>query len=163
MDLGGKLEVLDPSMVFQIVSLSGLSGKLKIITPDNVASFFFREGGLLYATIDTRKMKLGEFLVDKGHITADQLDDALEKSRSKGEKRRIGNILVDHGYLDFETLEKAIRDQIKEVVYEVIPWQRGEFVFFNRVEPKDEDILLDIRMDHLILEGLKRMDEAGKG
>ena len=35
----------------------------------------------------------------------------------------------------------------------------GQFIFFNEVQPKDEDILIDIKMDHLILEGLKRLDE----
>ena len=48
------------------------------------------------------------------------------------------------------------------MVYEVLPWKKGQFVFFSGVEPEHEDILLDIRMDHLILEGLKRIDEAAR-
>jgi len=162
MDLGGDLAVMDPSMIFQVTGICGLTGKMKLITIDNVASFWFREGGLLFATIDTRRKKIGEFLTENGIITEKQLDEALEEMRSEKGKKRIGNILIDRGYLDYETLEKAIHEQIKEVVYEVLPWNGGQFVFFSGVEPEHEDILLDIRMDHLILEGLKRIDEAAR-
>ena len=162
MDLGGDLAVMDPSMIFQVTGICGLTGKMKFITIDNVASFWFREGGLLYATIDTRRQKLGEFLTENDIISEEQLDEALEEMRKKKGEKRIGNILIDRGYLDYETLEKAIHEQIKEVVYEVLPWTKGQFVFFAAVEPEHEDILLDIRMDHLILEGLKRIDEAAR-
>jgi len=160
MDFGGDLAVLDPSMVFQVTNLCGLTGRMKFITVDNVASCWFKEGDLLYATIDTRRRKIGEVLVEKKMITKQQLDEALEESRSRKKKTRIGNILIEKGHLDFETLVSAIQDQMKEVVYEVLPWKKGQFVFFSGVEPEHEDILLDVRVDHLILEGLKRMDES---
>ena len=160
MDLGGDLAVLEPMMVFQVTGICGLTGRMKFITEDNVASFWVREGGLLFATIDTRKKKIGEFLIERKMITGEQLDDALEESQN--EKKRIGNILIDKGYLDRESLEDAIHEQIKEVVYEVLPWKKGQFVFFAGTEPEDEDILLDIRMDHLILEGLRRIDESSR-
>jgi hypothetical protein len=162
MDLGGDLAVMEPSMIFQVTGICGLTGKMKLITVDNVASFWFREGGLLFATIDTRKKKLGEFLIEDGMISDDQLEKALKEMRKAGGKKRIGDILIDRGDLEHETLERAIHSQIKEVVYEVLPWKKGQFVFFNGVEPENEDILLDIRMDHLILEGLKRIDEAAR-
>ncbi len=147
-------------MIFQVAGLCSLTGKLKLITIDNVASFFFREGELLYATIDTRKKRLGRFLIEKKFITSEQLEEALRDYRSLGGRERIGNILINHGYLNHDSLVSAIQDQMKEVVYEVLPWNAGQFVFFNEVEPEKEDILLDIKMDYLLLEGLKRLDEA---
>ena len=59
MDFGGDLSVLEPSVVFQLMSISVLTGEIKFITVDNVASFYFREGALIYATVDTRRKKLG--------------------------------------------------------------------------------------------------------
>ncbi len=162
MDFGGSLMVLEPSMVFQVASICGLTGKLKLITADNVASFYFKKGELLYATIDTRRKRIGEFLIEKGIISRQQLSEALAEYRSINGVERIGNILIKHGYLDKRSLVSAIQEQMKEVVYEVLPWKEGQFAFFNMAEPMDEDIVLDIRMDHLILEGLKRMDEAEK-
>ena len=77
MDLGGDLSVLEPSMIFQVTGICGLTGKMKLITIDNVASFWFREGGLLFATIDTRRKKIGEFLIENKIISREQLEEAL--------------------------------------------------------------------------------------
>ena len=43
---------------------------------------------------------------------------------------------------------------------EVITWKEGTFAFFHNLRPKDEEILMDLRMDYLLLEGLRRMDES---
>jgi len=160
MDLGGDLSIIEPSVAFQIMSFAGLTGELKLVAVDNVASFYFREGELIYATIDTRKKKLGRFLIEKGWITEEQLTKVLREYRSKEGYDRIGNALIARGYLDYNSLAAAIQEQMKEVVYEVLSWKKGQFIFFQNVLPQDEDILLDVKLDHLILEGLKRLDEA---
>jgi len=160
MDFGGSLSVLEPSILFQIMSFSGLGGELKLVTSDNVASFYFREGALMYATIDTRKKKLGEFLIEKELITEDQLQKVLREFRSKKGRGRLGNILISRGYLDYNSLVSALQEQMKEVVYEVLSWKEGQFVFMIGAFPQEEDILLDVKLDSLILEGLKRLDEA---
>ncbi|HEY5133674.1 MAG TPA: DUF4388 domain-containing protein [Candidatus Krumholzibacteriaceae bacterium] len=160
MDLGGDLSILEPSVAFQIMGFAALTGELKLVTIDSVASFYFKEGDLIYATIDTRKKKLGRFLIEKGLITEDQLTRVLRDYASREGFGRIGNALIARGYLDYNSLVAAIQEQMKEVVYEVLSWRMGQFIFFNAILPKDEDILLDVKLDHLILEGLKRLDEA---
>ncbi|OQX85328.1 MAG: hypothetical protein B6D63_02510 [Candidatus Latescibacteria bacterium 4484_7] len=162
MDFGGELSIVDPSTIFQIFNMSRLTGELKFIRHDNVASFFFKEGELIYATVDTRSKKIGQFLIEEGHITQQQLDEILHEYLSQDSKQRIGNLLIKHGYLDYDTLVDTIQEQMKEVVYDVLSWQEGRFVFFNNILPSDEDILLDIKLDHLILEGLKRLDETAR-
>ncbi len=160
MDLGGDLSILDPSVVFQMMSFGGLTGELKLIAVDNVASFYFKEGELIYATVDTRRKRLGRFLVERGLVTEEQLAKVLREYASKEGYERIGHALISRGYLDYNSLASAIQEQMKEVVYEVLTWKKGQFVYFHNVQPHDEDILLDVKLDHLILEGLKRLDEA---
>jgi hypothetical protein len=46
------------------------------------------------------------------------------------------------------------------VVFEVLSWEKGHFVYHDKVYPESEDILVDERLDYLILEGLARLDEA---
>ena len=160
MDLGGNLSVLDPPSIFQLLNISALTGELKFVTADDVATFYFKEGQLIYATMDKQKKKLGKFLIEKGWITKEQLYEALKDFWTNQGNKRIGNIMIDKKFLDKESLVEAIQEQIKEVVYLVLSWQDGQFIFFRGVEPRDEDILLDVKMDHLILEGLKRLDES---
>jgi hypothetical protein len=160
MDFGGDLSILEPSIVFQIMSMAGSTGQLKFVSPENVASFCFKGGELIHATIDTRRKKLGEFLVERGWITQDQFSRALAEYLPSRAPGRIGNHLISRKYLTRDTLVMAIQEQMKEVVYEVLAWKQGQFVFMNGVLPHDEDILLEVKLDHLILEGLKRIDEA---
>jgi hypothetical protein len=160
MDFGGDLSALEPSIVFQIMNIAGITGELKFVTPTSVASFYFRTGELIYATIDTRKKKIGEVLVEKGWITSEQLGTVLREHATKKSPGRIGNRLIAKKYLDSDTLVMAIQEQMKEVVFEVLAWKKGIFLFMKDVLPQDEDILLDVKIDYLILEGLKRIDEA---
>jgi hypothetical protein len=162
MDLSGNLSVIDPSLVFQIFHLSDLTGLLRFITEEKIACCYFKKGDLLYATMDTQTKKIGKFLIERGYITEEQLNDALLEFATKEESQRIGNILIEKGYLDRKSLVSAIQEQMKEVVFEVLHLTKGYFIFFSGVEPKNEDILLDVKLDHLILEGLKRIDEARK-
>ena len=165
MDFGGNLSIVQPQTIFQTFSMSSLSGMLKFVTVGNVASFYFDEGALIFATIDTRKKRIGEFLIERGHITADQLDNALEAWRAMKGRERIGQIMIERRFIEFDSLAASIKDQMKEVVYEVLPWKKGYFIFFNNVKPENEDILLDlfdVRVDYLLLEGLRRLDENAK-
>ncbi len=160
MDLGGNLSVLDPPSIFQLLNMSSMTGELKFVTADSVASFYFKEGELVYATSDTNKKKLGAFLIERGCISEKQLYEALKEFWLNQGSKRIGNIMIEKGFLEKETLIDTIQEQIKEVVYAVLSWKEGQFIFFRGVQPRDEDILLDVKMDHLILEGLKRLDES---
>ena len=160
MDLGGNLSVLDPPSIFQLLNISTMTGELKFVTAEDVASFYFKDGQLIYATMDRQKKKLGRFLIEKDLITEDQLYEALKDFWTNQGSKRIGNIMIDKGFFEKKSLVEAIQEQIKEVVYSVLAWQDGQFIFFRGVEPRDEDILLDVKMDHLILEGLKRLDET---
>ncbi len=162
MDFGGDLLVLEPAIVFQVVNISGLTGALKLITIDNVARFYFKKGELIFATIEARRRKLGRFLVEKGLISESQLDTALDEYRAKMERGKIGQYLIERDFIDRGSLVSAIQDQMKEVVYEALGWRKGEFVFFHQAEPEAEDILLDVKLDYLILEGMKRIDENTK-
>ena len=160
MDLGGNLSVLDPPSIFQLLNMSAMTGELKFVTADCVTSFYFREGEMIYATSDKNKKKLGTFLIEKGWISEEQLYEALKEFWLNQGSKRIGNIMIEKGFLEKDSLVEAIQEQIKEVVYAVLSWTEGQFIFFRGVQPRDEDILLDVKMDHLILEGLKRLDES---
>jgi CRP-like cAMP-binding protein len=53
---------------------------------------------------------LGEFLIELGLVTLEQLEEALEFQSSQREKR-VGDILVEKGYLSHEGLERALSMQ----------------------------------------------------
>lgn len=56
------------------------------------------------------RRRLGETLVSLGHITAEQLQDALEAQRSNG--FRLGTNLLIKGYLEEEDLARFLSEQM---------------------------------------------------
>lgn len=56
------------------------------------------------------KRRLGEALLRQGHITAEQLEDALNAQRSNG--FRLGTNLLIKGYLEEEQLAKFLSEQL---------------------------------------------------
>ncbi|NIM18990.1 MAG: DUF4388 domain-containing protein [Candidatus Latescibacteria bacterium] len=159
MDLEGKLNVFEPTTVFQMLNLAQITGRLTLDARFNSARIYFILGNITYAELSNRPLKLGEYLVREGLINSDQLDKALRK-KAKGKK--IGTILVQSGAISENELRCAIENQIKEVVYEVVRWREGWFTFEEGKKPDAQDILIDIPIDHLMLEGMKRMDELGE-
>ncbi|HET6349528.1 MAG TPA: DUF4388 domain-containing protein [Candidatus Krumholzibacteria bacterium] len=158
MDLRGNLAVFGPISVLQLISLQSSTGELTLESGINTARVYFDEGNVTFAEIANRRMRLGEYLVQEGLLARGHLNRALE---IKDDGRRLGSILVEIGAIDAVSLRRAIEEQIKEVMYELVRWKTGRFKFTNQRRPKKQDILIDIPLDHLILEGLKRLDEEG--
>ena len=158
MDLEGKLNVFEATAVFQMLNLAQATGKLVLDAGFNSARVFFELGNITFAEISNKPMKLGQYLIKEGLIDKDQLKNALE---NKPKDVKLGTVLVNDGAIEEPALRNAVEEQIKEVIYEAVRWNRGKFSFSKSLKPKAQDIFINIPIDHLMLEGLKRMDESG--
>jgi hypothetical protein len=158
LDLEGKLNVFEATAVFQMLNLAQATGKLLLDAGFNSARVFFEQGNIIFAEMSNKPMKLGQYLVREGLIDEKELQKALQK---QPENVRLGSVLVSEGIIEESALRNAVEEQIKEVIYEAVRWNRGIFSFINGQKPKAQDIFIDIPIDHLMLEGLKRMDESG--
>lgn len=155
-DLDGNLKVFGPITALQMPNLAQASGRLELQTNSNSASVFFEKGNVTYADMTDQPMKLGEYLLREGVITPSVLEKTLSL-KPKG--RRLGQVLLEAGVIGEQDLQTALKEQIKEVIYEVVRWQEGRFVFTAGERPQDTEVLIDSPLDHLMLEGLKRLDE----
>jgi hypothetical protein len=158
-DLDGSLRVFEPISVLQLINLAQATGELRFVTGNNTARVFFDRGNVSFAGIENRPVRLGERLLREKRIRKKDLDDILKK---KSEGKRLGRLLLDAGVIQEAELRTAIEEQIKEVVYEIVRWRSGVFSFSVGKTPGPHEILIDIPIDHLVLEGLKRLDEEGR-
>lgn len=157
--LQGNLAVIELNSIFQFFDYATVSGELRVVAEQNNASFFFNRGILIFGSLSFSKKRIGDMLVDSGMITTDQLTQCLRVHSQQGRRRRLGDILVRKGFVKFEDLADLLQNQAREAFFESLSWKRGMFFFYANQHPAKDEILINERIDHLLLEGLVRMDD----
>ena len=159
MALEGSLKDFGLADIFQLIYIQKKTGTLKMKNASREAKVLFENG--LIVTADSSNQegmnKIGEVLLRSGHISQDQLKDALVTQRQTNEK--VGVILVEAGAVAKEDLKKALGLHVKEAVFSLFQWKEGRYSF----EPSDisyqRDYWSPINTEFLIMEGVRRIDE----
>lgn len=157
--LQGDLSVVTIENLMQLMSHAVLSGELRLVTSGNEASFIIRKGALVFGYLKNPPSRMGERLVQAGYITSENLLECLHLYQQQDCRQRLGRILVENKYISVAHLEEIIREQVRDSFFRVLSWKSGSFLFFSNESPPEEDILLDERIDHLIIEGILAMDD----
>jgi hypothetical protein len=157
--LQGNLQEFSLPNIFQLVKMSAKSGALTLRREGESGKVFFRDGVITYAYSQPQLVPLGERLVKAGSISAIQLKDALAAQKRSAGGSRLGRILLDQGQIDRETLEQAVREQIQDTAFTFFGWGDGEFEFVAEDLPPEEDVLVEMSVETVIMEGCRRIDE----
>ncbi len=157
--LQGNLKEFSLPNIFQLVKMSAKSGALTIRRGEDWGKIFFRNGQIYYAYSVPQHLPLGERLVKSGAISGEQLKAALATQKKAGEGARIGAILLEGGAIDRSTLEQAVREQIQDAAFDFFSWLDGEFEFSADEKTTDQDILVQMDVENVIMEGCRRIDE----
>jgi tetratricopeptide (TPR) repeat protein len=158
MAIKGSLKEASLPDVIQLLFLGRRTGCLALADQHNFGTIYLDEGQIVYASIVNRRDRLGDILLRKGRITADQLEKAIE-AQDDDRQHKLGEILVGLGTLTRDELEEYMRLQIEEAVYYLFTWTSGTFNFEAGVRPEREDFLVRISPEALLLEGARRVDE----
>jgi hypothetical protein len=160
MSLEGNLKDFSLEHIFQLIHSGKKTGTLHIIRGSGEAEAFvyFRKGKIFGAVSNFNRKPLGEMLIQAGHITKPELDQSLELQKKAKRRRKLGQILISQGLITTETLKKVIRKQIQSTVFDLLPWQEGEFEFSDQLPPPGEMTLL-VSARKVLSAGAKRMDE----
>jgi tetratricopeptide (TPR) repeat protein len=158
MAIKGSLKEASLPDVIQLLFLGRRTGCLALADRDNFGTIYFEEGHIVYAAIVNRRDRLGDILLRGGRISAEQLQQAIDRQEGDRE-HKLGEILVELGFVGREDLESHIRLQIEEAVYYLFTWTSGTFNFEAGVTPEREDFLVRINPEFLLLEGARRVDE----
>jgi hypothetical protein len=160
MALRGNLRDFSLPDVFQLVTLSGKSGVLRIKRADAEGSVWFRDGEVFFAQSDWHREALGTRLVAAGKITPSALTKALDLQKAEPPGgRRLGQILVDEGYLTDKVLEAFVQEQIQDTIFDLFRWDEGDFDFESAEAAPEEDIGLSVSIENIVMEGSRRLEE----
>jgi tetratricopeptide (TPR) repeat protein len=160
MSIEGALAELSLQDVLQLLELAHKTGVLTIRSDqlNDEAIVHFTRGAIVFAVRRRSTRRLGQLLIRAGKLTQREVDRALELQRLDP-SRRLAEILLEMGSITEEELEQQLRFQMEETIYEVMPWSDGYFKFEERKELADQRLLARIRVESLLMEGARRIDE----
>lgn len=154
----GNIKSRPLAELLQSYSLSRKSGTLRILTHEHSYQLSIFKGVLVAASTSEPARKIGQYLISRGFLDEASLRDALEEQEVLG-KRRLGEILAARGVLSPQQMDQALRQRAEEIVADLFLLEEGAFHFDDRAVFPEELVELDIDLDSLVLDGLRRKEE----
>jgi hypothetical protein len=145
------------SDLLQWVSQSRKSGTLSVEGKPYNKKIYFRDGLVVAASSENPKEYLGYYLVGWDYVAEDELDELRDMQEQHG--TLLGELLVIIGRLSREKLQHILQVKTEESIYELFLWQEGDFRFLENILPARKFQPLNLPVEMIILEGVRRMDE----
>jgi transposase len=158
--LHGNISVIELNIIFQLFHLASMSGELLVVADHNSGRFSFDKGMLIFGSLSTNKKRIGELLLTSDLVSGVQLSEFLQIQAEEGRGMRLGDILVRNGFLAYDNLVELLKLQAREAFFDILDWKSGMF-FYNASHCLAQDeILIDERIDKLLMEWIIRSDDS---
>lgn len=158
MALAGSLKTMPLTDLLQWIGTSRRSGTLHVEQGQRFKRIVFENGLIVSCSTEEPAERLGHFLLSAGRITEETLRAALEQQESSAE--HLGLILVKMGAISPDELTRHLKTKAEETIFSLFDRDDAEFRFDEKVEPGAHAFPVDLRVDDVLLRGLKRYDEA---
>jgi hypothetical protein len=158
MALKGNLRDFSTTQLLNLVNLARKTGTLTIDSDDIQSRLCFKEGKLIYATLDERGGHLTTVLQQAGKLTEEQAR-AIQSRMDIRSDKELGMLLINAGYVSQEDIVRSVRNYILSNVYPLFTWVDGSFRFEASVLPFEDRITIPINLENVIIEGSRRMQE----
>ncbi|MFW5966169.1 MAG: DUF4388 domain-containing protein, partial [Persicimonas sp.] len=109
------------------------TGRLHVERDVFEKSIFLRDGEPILVESTKEGELLGEFLMEKGRITEEQLDEALDRLSEWG--GRLGDALVAIGVLEANEVFEVLAEQMRQKLLDVFTWPDGHYGYYENQEP----------------------------
>lgn len=139
-----------------LIGQTGWDGELAVLDGEASRSIFFEKGMVIGASSTAEGERIGEVLYQYGALTEEQVASAAAAVNAEA---RFGEVVVKLGYLSAERLFQIIGLQAQEILYAVLRIGDGMFYFLETYDEKRITARLSLGVNHLLIEGVRRMDE----
>src|SRR5262245_10649390 len=161
MALKGRLQDFSTAQLLNLINLARKSGKLDLSNQNQGAYLFFKEGRLIHASTSMEEGHLAAMLFKVGKLTQDQVQAIINQYNSSSD-RVIGKYLMDARLVSRDDIVQGVKDYMLGIVYDLFTWTDGNFYFEQDALPAKDRITVPLNLDNVILEGSRRIQEAGR-
>lgn len=159
MALEGSLTDFGLADILQLIYFQRKTGILTLQGKLDKVTLHFMAGNVVGAESRRRidDNRLGRILLRRGLIKEEDLQAALEEHKQS--KVRLGDIVIEKGYVTKEAVRDIINGQITETIIQLFSWKQGTYEFNARVVPESKVLSTSLDTQHLLMEGLRIVDE----
>ena len=159
MALEGSLKDFGLADILQLIYFQRKTGVLALDGKTDKVKLLFVDGNIVGAESKRRNEdnRLGKILVKRGVIKDEDLKAVLEEQRRTG--IRLGTVLIQRELVDKEKIREILNSQITETVVQLFGWQQGTYEFAAQGVPQDKELPFSLDTQHLLMEGLRILDE----
>jgi uncharacterized protein DUF4388/FHA domain-containing protein len=154
--LEGDLSHFEVPDLLSLVKAGRRTGVLALERRDQESKLYFRAGNPVYAASTREDLRLGRLLVRQGKLPAEVIDEALDWQHSNG--GRLGSALLSAGMIEEAELAALLKVQVAEVIFDAFAWPEGAFSFWDRVAPPSNAVTLEMDLQNILIEGVRRLD-----
>jgi hypothetical protein len=120
------------------------TGVLRVVRGEVRKLIQLRDGEVVSASSNQPREHIGQFLINQGHVSPEQLARAYATQRET--RFLMGKILVMTGQVPEQTVRDTLALKFRETLLDAFPWKDGEFSF-DAGEPPVEIDGLDVRVE----------------
>jgi len=155
--ISGDLSVMTLPDLLQWAGLNRKSGILELERSKYRRRITFRQGRIVSCSADDPQFLLGQQLLSRGMIDQETLREAL--TRQEKSAQFLGVILAELGAVDVRDVEWLLESKARESVLGLFEWTDAVFRFFEGGPPDPYAADVDLAVDEILLEGVRRRDE----
>lgn len=154
------MERVETTDLLTFINQAGRTGLLEMERESQSTRIFFHRGDPVFASSTLPGLRLGDVLRRVGKIGAKDLERCASRPRAAGD--RMGRVLVAEKLLTEAELKSFLKVQVSEVIFNSLSWEDGRFAFYDDVGHPPDVITIDMNLQNLIMEGVRRIDERGR-
>jgi len=153
--LSGTLDTLPVHELTDWMAKKKSTGILTLKRAGVAKTMTIESGHVVNAASTDAREYLGQFLINFGVVTEDQLQKAFETQLET--KVLLGRILVMTGLAKEEQIHRILELKIRESFLDVFLWDQGNFNFQDGIVPDEPSVVqVSVGLDGICKEGLSR-------
>ena len=155
MGLSGTLDTMPVHELIDWMSGKNATGILTFKRAGVAKTMTIESGQVVNAASNDAREYLGQFLINFGVVTEDQLQKAFETQQET--KVLLGRILVMTGLAKEEQIHRILELKIRESFLDIFLWDQGNFNFQDGIVPDEPSVVpVSVDLTSLCKEGMTR-------
>jgi len=158
--LESSFDVMALPDLLQWLSVARKTGECRVRREAACRRVYFEDGRIVAASSNEPHLLLGQFLIAHGRIDERELRRCMKLQEGAG--RTLGDLLLEGGRISRVELERAVLAKTEESVFGLFDWPHARFTVELGRKPPAETLRIDLAVDSVLLEGVRRLDELNR-